>query len=179
MASRQNREMRAEYPTGHNKGNESPSRRVPRNPGGANPVEPPTERGRAMAEASRVTGGSGGSAASAGGEGGVGAPDERSIDEIMESSRVYGAPMGVPEVDESRDAERERKLATTPKPGEASEAIETHIQAGIDETKRAELETQADARTGAREPGPTEDLSAAGAAKKLQEHKRRTEEAGR
>lgn len=133
-----------------------------------------------MQEASRVTGGSGGSAASAGGEGGVGAPDERSIDEIMETSRVYGAPTGgPPPVDESREAERERKLATTPKPGEASERIETHIQEGIDETKRAELETQADARTGAREPGPTEDLSAAGAAKKLQEHKRRTEEAGR
>ena len=39
MASRQNREARAEYPTGHNRGNDSPDRRVPRVPGGANPVE--------------------------------------------------------------------------------------------------------------------------------------------
>ena len=34
MASRQNRETRKEYPTGHNKGNESPSRAVPRTNGG-------------------------------------------------------------------------------------------------------------------------------------------------
>ncbi len=34
MGSRQNREARAEYPTGHNKGNDSPDRSVPRANGG-------------------------------------------------------------------------------------------------------------------------------------------------
>lgn len=34
MASRQNRETRKEYPTGHNKGNDSPDRSVPRANGG-------------------------------------------------------------------------------------------------------------------------------------------------
>jgi hypothetical protein len=34
MSSRQNRETRPEYPTGHNKGNESPDRSVPRTNGG-------------------------------------------------------------------------------------------------------------------------------------------------
>ena len=137
MASRQNREMRAEYPTGHNRGNDSPSRRVPRVPGGANPVETP--------------------------------------EEVPVAS--FGAPMGETPVDTSRDAERERKLATTPKPGEASERIEAHIQAGIDETLRADLETQADARTGAGEPGATEDLSAAGAAAKIAADKKAKEDA--
>lgn len=128
MASRQNREMRAEYPTGHNRGNESPSRRVPRVPGGANPVEPPED-----------------------------------VD-----VKAYGAPMGgPPEVNTDRQAERERKLATTPKPGEAGELIEEHIQAGIDETLRADLETDADRRASADEPSPTEDLSAMGAGKKI------------
>ncbi len=85
--------------------------------------------------------------------------------------------MGETPVDTSRDAERERKLATTPKPGEASERIEAHIQAGIDETLRADLETQADARTGAGEPGATEDLSAAGAAAKIAADKKAKEDA--
>lgn len=41
MGSRQNRESRPEYPTGHNKGNESPDRSVPRASGG-NDDEVPT-----------------------------------------------------------------------------------------------------------------------------------------
>jgi len=137
MASRQNREMRSEYPTGHNKGNESPSRRVPRNPGGANPVEPAAE------------------------------PDVP----------TYGAPMGVPEVDEGREAEREAKLGQEATPEERGELIEEHIQEGIDETLRGELETQADARTGAGQPGPTQDLSAAGAAAKIAADKKAKEDA--
>ena len=40
MASRQNRETRKEYPTGHNKGNDSPSRAVPRTNGGNDDDEP-------------------------------------------------------------------------------------------------------------------------------------------
>ncbi len=140
MASRQNREMRAEYPTGHNRGNESPSRRVPRNPG-ANPVEPPED-----------------------------------VD-----VKAYGAPMGVPEVDESREAERERKLETEATPEARSEAIETHIEEGREETRqRAETEA-ANRRTEAaqEEPSPTADLSIGGAIGNIQDIKRRTEEEGR
>ncbi len=144
MASRQNREMRAEYPTGHNKGIESPSRRVPRVYPGANPVEPPEE-----------------------------------VD-----VKAYGTPIGPPEVSEedqaARLAEREAKLGQEGTPEERKEAIETHITEGIDETLRADLETQADARTGApEEKSPTADLSARGAAANIEEMKRRTEEAGR
>ncbi len=40
MASRQNRESRKEYPTGHNKGNDSPSRAVPRTNGGDDDTVP-------------------------------------------------------------------------------------------------------------------------------------------
>lgn len=81
--------------------------------------------------------------------------------------KAYGAPMGVPEVDEGRVAEGEAKLATEGTAEERSEAIEEHIQGGIDETLRTDLETQADARTGAAEPSATEDLSAMGAGKKI------------
>lgn len=91
--------------------------------------------------------------------------------------KAYGAPMGVPPVDESREAERERKLATTPKPGEASERIETHIQEGIDETQRAELEAEADARTAGRQEKPTADLSAMTAADRLAARKKAQEQA--
>jgi len=141
MASRQNREARAEYPTGHNRGNDSPDRRVPRVPGGANPVEaaPPP--------------------------------------------KAYGAPIGPPEVSEedktARLAEREELLATPGTAEERKEGIETHISEGIEETKRQELEMEADRRTAAAEPSATADLSAAGAMKTLEEMKRRTEEQGR
>ena len=140
MASRQNREARAEYPTGHNKGNDSPDRNVGRRVSAATPVE------------------------------------ETEVP-------TFGAPIGVPEVSEedkaARLAEREAKLGTEAPPGERSEAIEEHIQEGIDETQRADLERQADARTAAAEPSATADLSAAGAMKTLEEMKRRTESEGR
>jgi len=92
--------------------------------------------------------------------------------------KSFGAPMGgPPEVNPEREAEREKKEKTVPKPGEASERIETHIQAGIDETLRADLEASADARTGAGQPGATEDLSAAGAAAKIAADKKAKEDA--
>ena len=142
MASRQNREARAEYPTGHNRGNDSPDRRVPRVPGGANPVEaaPPP--------------------------------------------KAYGAPMGTPEVSEedkaARLAEREELLGTPGTREEFQAAVTEQEEGSIAETKRAELEAKADARTAAVAPSsPTADLSAAGAMKTLEEMKRRTEEEGR
>ncbi len=82
--------------------------------------------------------------------------------------KSFGAPIGgPPEVSPEREAEREKKETQKPKPGEASAAIEEHIQEGIDETLRADLEANADRRTGAAEESPTEDLSAMGAGKKI------------
>lgn len=143
MASRQNREARAEYPTGHQPGNDSPDRSVPRVPVGANPVEKPDEVG----------------------------------------IRAFGAPIGTPKVSEEdqakRIAERETKLETPGTREEFQAEVTRQEEGSIEETKRAELEMEADRRTAAAEPSATVDLSAAGAAKTLEEMKRRTEEAGR
>lgn len=66
MGSRQNREARAEYPTGHNKGNDSPDRSVPRANGGQSfgaPMGvPPVVDDTAEREALLATTGEGGEA---------------------------------------------------------------------------------------------------------------------
>jgi hypothetical protein len=97
--------------------------------------------------------------------------------------KTFGAPIGPPEVSEedkaARLAEREELLGRTAKPGAAITAVEEDLQASRDETKRAELEAEADARIVAVGPSPTADLSARGAMATLQEMKERTEREGR